>query len=1037
MATIRETITLLYVGYLNRAADPEGLQYWIGRANAGMAIAEIAQSFSVQPETAALYGPLTAAALAFNAAAQENFLNSVYANLFGRSEIDAAGMNYWKAQLNSGEPIGRIIQNIISGARGNDSLVLVNKAAAAEYFSAQTVINNVAFAADVARSAIAGVTVSMASVTAAQTSVDALLAALPKLAPPPLQETPPPPPAVLQPPPLAETPPQPEETPPLPVPSPVNNAPAGADRTVTASEDGVYIFAGSDFGFTDPLDNPANEFAGVRIAGLPGGGTGSLTLGAAAVAVNDEITRADIIAGNLKFTPAANVNGAGLGSFTFQVRDTGGTANGGVDIDATPNTLTLTVTAVNDAAAITGAASGAVDEDAGPNTVSGDLNATDIDNSADAFHIVAPGAAAINGYGTFAVTADGVWTYALDNANAGVDALNDADILADSFIVHSADGTAQLVNITITGTSAPGAGLVLNGAAGDDMLSGGAGGDTLNGFAGNDMLSGNAGSDALDGNEGGDTLNGGADGDVVNGGSGNDIFLFGTGDVSLGETLDGGSGTDTIRTTGTVDFLSLAATGILSGAAIEQILIQGGETATFNGVHLSNQTISINSTDASAAHLAISVGGAANFSNLIFAAFGGNNAFDSGVDTVTITGGGGDDTITGGTISSTLNGGAGADSISGGGGNDIIAGEQNDSLLDGGAGTDTLNVGTSFTSTGNAQIANIENVILTAAATLNLGNQTEGFTITGSLGNDTITGGSGVDSISAGGGDDIITGQQTDALLDGGAGNDTLNMAASFTSTGDGQIANTENVTLTAAVMLNLGNQTEGFSITGSSGNDTITGSSGADTITGGGGNDSVNGGGGNDTITGEQIDSLLDGGAGTDTLKTDSSFTSTGNGQIANIENVALTAAVTLNLINQTEAFTITGSSGDDTITGGAGIDSINSGGGNDAITGQQNDSLLDGGAGTDTLKVGASFSSAGDGQIANIENVTLTSAVTLNLGNQTEGFIITGSSGADAVTGGSGADSIDGGGGSDTITGQQNDSLLDGGAGTDTLTV
>ena len=40
---------------------------------------------------------------------------------------------------------------------------------------------------------------------------------------------------------------------------------------------------------------------------------------------------ADISAGKLKFTPAANANGAGYASFTFQVQDDGGTANGGVD----------------------------------------------------------------------------------------------------------------------------------------------------------------------------------------------------------------------------------------------------------------------------------------------------------------------------------------------------------------------------------------------------------------------------------------------------------------------------------------------------------------------------------------------------------------------------------------------------------------------------------------------------------------------------------------------------------------------------------
>ena len=39
----------------------------------------------------------------------------------------------------------------------------------------------------------------------------------------------------------------------------------------------------------------------------------------------------------------------GYATFTFQVQDNGGTANGGVDLDQTPNTITVNVTAVNDA----------------------------------------------------------------------------------------------------------------------------------------------------------------------------------------------------------------------------------------------------------------------------------------------------------------------------------------------------------------------------------------------------------------------------------------------------------------------------------------------------------------------------------------------------------------------------------------------------------------------------------------------------------------------------------------------------------------
>ncbi len=44
----------------------------------------------------------------------------------------------------------------------------------------------------------------------------------------------------------------------------------------------------------------------------------------------------------------ANANGTGYDSFTFQVQDDGGVANGGVDTDASANTMTIDVTSVND-----------------------------------------------------------------------------------------------------------------------------------------------------------------------------------------------------------------------------------------------------------------------------------------------------------------------------------------------------------------------------------------------------------------------------------------------------------------------------------------------------------------------------------------------------------------------------------------------------------------------------------------------------------------------------------------------------------------
>src|SRR5439155_1484415 len=127
----------------------------------------------------------------------------------------------------------------------------------------------------------------------------------------------------------------------------VNDAPVGTATTVTTLEDTPYTFARADFGFTDPHDTPPNAFQAVKIATLPGAGT--LRDNGTAVAAGQFVSVADITAGQFVFTPAVDANGLAYTSFTFQVQDNGGMANGGVDVDPTPRQLTVNVTPVNDA----------------------------------------------------------------------------------------------------------------------------------------------------------------------------------------------------------------------------------------------------------------------------------------------------------------------------------------------------------------------------------------------------------------------------------------------------------------------------------------------------------------------------------------------------------------------------------------------------------------------------------------------------------------------------------------------------------------
>jgi len=87
----------------------------------------------------------------------------------------------------------------------------------------------------------------------------------------------------------------------------------------------------------------------------------------------------------------------------------------------------------------------------------------------------------------------------------------------------------------------------------------------------------------------------------------------------------------------------------------------------------------------------------------------------------------------------------------------------------------------------------------------------------------------------------------------GSSGVDTLKVGANYAPIFDNQLQNVENIVLTGSGNINvkLGSQTEGFNITGNTGNNIIIGGQGADTINAGKGDDIIRGGPGADTITG------------------------------------------------------------------------------------------------------------------------------------------------------------------------------------------
>ncbi|UEM03210.1 cadherin-like domain-containing protein [Skermanella rosea] len=167
-------ISKLYIGYFGRAGDPEGLDYWLQQMSSEnespMSLADIAQSFSVQPESTEQY-PF----LADPSADPEPFLLSVYKNLFNRDSIDTEGLNYWKEQIASGRPIGLIIIDIISGAQGADAVMVENKADVAAYYTEQYKVKGAEWDAGdlvAAKAVLDGVTDDAATVESGKSAVD-------------------------------------------------------------------------------------------------------------------------------------------------------------------------------------------------------------------------------------------------------------------------------------------------------------------------------------------------------------------------------------------------------------------------------------------------------------------------------------------------------------------------------------------------------------------------------------------------------------------------------------------------------------------------------------------------------------------------------------------------------------------------------------------------------------------------------------------------------------------------------------------------
>ena len=471
-----------------------------------------------------------------------------------------------------------------------------------------------------------------------------------------------------------------------------------------------------------------------------------------------------------------------------------------------------------------------------------------------------------------------------DNDNDTITLGNNASLTTTNVNGNAGNDTITINAIDAFFTSS------IQGGAGSDTIDGSASGVALNliGNADNDSISGGTVADTIRGGTGLDTIDGGAGADTMTAGNGDDVFTFNTGDVANGESIDGGTDSQTngdlIEVDSATDFTNLGTATILTAGNVENIRIDGAFAATFVATQLTGQAININDNNTGVATLDINTNGAAtyNFSALTFGAVTGT-AFADGTDVIDIdesdgtavnitgttfadfiTSTAGTDTLIGGTGADTIASGNAVDSIEGGVGNDSITGGASADNLTGGDGDDTFGFAAAEFVAGETLNggANTDTILVTddaqTIADAAFTNKTLFEVITLANGNNSLTLGTNAAAATA------------SLTVNGGTGQDIIDASAL------GEIA----VITTGA---------EADSVSGGTAADSITTADGLDSITSGAGNDTINAGLLVDTVDAGSGSDTITGGGGLDSFRfanDDSSFAITGTGDVGVIAN-------------------------------------------------------------------------------------------------------------------------------------------------------
>jgi Ca2+-binding RTX toxin-like protein len=365
---------------------------------------------------------------------------------------------------------------------------------------------------------------------------------------------------------------------------------------------------------------------------------------------------------------------------------------------------------------------------------------------------------ALSGIGIDLAGATGVADGALDqvtvNGRAGNDTIN---------IGLSNDGVSNVVSVT--GSPAPVAiyrsdatdRLIVNGGGANDTinasaLTAGAISLTLDGGAGNDLLVGSLGADAFFGGDGNDVAFGGRGDDTASLGAGNDAFVWNPGDGS--DTVEGQDGVDALLFNGANinENIDISANGervrFFRDVAVITMDLNDVEGVMFNALGGADNIVigDVSGTDLALSGIGIDLAGPTGVG-------------DGQVDTVTVGGRNGDETIN---INSANDGVNDLVSVTGSPATvNIYHAEATDRLV--------------VNSLGGDDVINASGLVAGGISlTVNAGQG--GDVVIGSQGDDLVNGGDGNDTAFLGAGDDVFVwnpGDDNDTV-EGQAGTDTL-----------------------------------------------------------------------------------------------------------------------------------------------------------------------------------------------------------------------------------------------------------------------